>query len=486
MSITALRMPDPPGEPHEHHLELAETEETVEVDTPPDAAELGESSGPPLLPDQFWTARPDLNHIRSAARARRLAPDAVLGAVLARFAASVDWRIRLPNIVGRQGSLNLSVALIGPSGAGKGSSLDEAASLLRDLRQACDHKTGEASVGSGEGFIKAFFDQVPDESSERKSPPLVWSQVRRGMLFRVDEGEILAQLAQRSGSTLDPILRSAWSGEALGGSYVGESGQRRLPAHSYRAAIIMGLQPKVCRFLLDQEAGGTPQRMLWLPAAFDPGAPDRRPDHPGPLHLIEVPTFADMDDRAVVDHTGIRCVEMRPGSRIIDQIETHHRDLLRGKVQVDALDTHRYLGMLKVAGLLALLDGRIDITTEDWTLAAIVDDTSRAVRSWVQVQLRQVERARDNAAADRAGQRAEAAAIGDAAGRGVAVRLGRSIARHTVRAAEKNESATRGSLRRQLASADRRSFEAGLTYAIERNWVAEMDGFIIPGDSLPA
>ncbi len=39
------------------------------------------------LDDSFWTARPILDHVRQAARSRLVAPQAVLGAILARIAA---------------------------------------------------------------------------------------------------------------------------------------------------------------------------------------------------------------------------------------------------------------------------------------------------------------------------------------------------------------------------------------------------------------
>lgn len=72
------------------------------------------------------------------------------------------------------------------------------------------------------------------------------------------------------GSCSDP-------GRAAGGA------ERRLipiPAHSYRMALLLGVQPRRAGALLDDADGGTPQRFLWLPTT-DPLAPDVRllPSH---------------------------------------------------------------------------------------------------------------------------------------------------------------------------------------------------------------
>ena len=48
---------------------------------------------------------------------------------------------------------------------------------------------------------------------------------------------------------------------------------------------------------------------------------------------------------------------------------------------IDSLDAHADLLRLKVAALLALLDGRQDVTVEDWALAEMAVDVSTAVRT---------------------------------------------------------------------------------------------------------
>ena len=71
------------------------------------------------LDDDFWNSRRYLQHIRQAAHARRVAPTAVLGAVLARVAAFTPPSTCVPAYVGSDVPLSLYVALIAATGGGK-------------------------------------------------------------------------------------------------------------------------------------------------------------------------------------------------------------------------------------------------------------------------------------------------------------------------------------------------------------------------------
>jgi len=68
----------------------------------------------------FWSSRPVLEHILTLARARRVGPWAVLGAAMTHAVASIPAHVAIPAMVGGRMSLNMFVALVGPSGAGKG------------------------------------------------------------------------------------------------------------------------------------------------------------------------------------------------------------------------------------------------------------------------------------------------------------------------------------------------------------------------------
>ena len=63
--------------------------------------------------DDFWEATAELRHVRDFARARRVGLWAMLGIALARVVCMVPPTVRIPAYVGRTGSLNLYVGLVG-------------------------------------------------------------------------------------------------------------------------------------------------------------------------------------------------------------------------------------------------------------------------------------------------------------------------------------------------------------------------------------
>jgi hypothetical protein len=60
--------------------------------------------------------------------------------------------------------------------------------------------------------------------------------------------------------------------------------RRRLAAHAYRLAVVVGWQHESAANALNDVGGGDPQRVVWLNAT-DPGVSYERPDWPGPLDL---------------------------------------------------------------------------------------------------------------------------------------------------------------------------------------------------------
>ena len=85
---------------------------------------------PANLSASFYDERPALAHIRDAAYSRARSADAVLGCVLARLAVLTPPTVRLPAPVDSEGTLDLCVAIIGRSGAGKSGAAKVARYLL--------------------------------------------------------------------------------------------------------------------------------------------------------------------------------------------------------------------------------------------------------------------------------------------------------------------------------------------------------------------
>lgn len=413
----AVDQPQPTPEPaRQAPGALREIAPGVRVD---DAAEAG-----------FWAARPALAAVRDCARARRVSPWATLGAVLARVVGAVPPSLRLPPVVAAPASLNLFVALVGESSAGKGGALAVAAEVLGAVGGV---PFEVLPLGSGEGIAHAFAIRKRGGDVQR---------VATSVLFELSEVDTLAGLTERRGGTLLPELRKAWSGERLGFAYADKTKRLPIDAHSYRLGLLAAVQPQRAGVLLGDADGGLPQRFVWLPAT-DSGALDAEavPVEPPPLNW--------RPPAAV-------------GERFMAVCETARREIVAARVarlrgEGGALDGHVLLCRLKVAAALALLDQRADVTDSDWHLAGVVMDVSAATRGRV-VEVQATEAARANMARGRAeGQRA--ALVAEAVEAGAVARVGRWV---MARLGREPEGLTGAALRRAMAGRDRPHLAAAL------------------------
>ncbi len=344
------------------------------------------------LDDQFWTARPALDHIRTAARSRLVAPAAVLGAVLARIAAWTPPSTCLPPLVGSHAPLSLYMAFRGRSGAGKSTPAAAAADLLPVQPPGV---VGPLALGSGEGLVEAFMELVEEtyDDGGKTKKRKVKKQVHHGALFSLDEGQLLADLANRRGSTILSVLRTAWSGGDPGQANASIETRRSLAAGSYAVGLVSLWQDKAAALLIADADGGTPQRFVWLPTD-DPDATTTPPDWPGPLDW-EPPAMIRLGTRITPNP-----LDVDPA--IADEIRDARVAELRGHITPDPLDAHRRLNKLKVAGVLAVLDHRKTIEPDDWQLAETIMTVSDQVRNWVVAEARRHDLAKVAADAHRA------------------------------------------------------------------------------------
>ncbi|WP_141562673.1 bifunctional DNA primase/polymerase [Mycobacterium neglectum] len=351
--------------------------------------------------EAFWSARPELERLRTFARARLVGPWSVLGAVLARAIATIPPHVVLPPTVGSEASLNLFVALVAPSGFGKGASEAVAEDfLITELYPFV------ATPGSGEGLLKQY-------AYKKKTEQI---NVRDTAIFTVPEIDTFAALTARGGSTLMPELRKAWMGERLGFGWSDVEKAVVMMSHRYRMTMIVGVQPGRGGALLQDADGGTPQRFIWLPTT-DPDAPDDPPAEPEPLRLPAwpMPSKSQPDDPTAVDaesqheddagdsegstrlnfavvqyklqepadKTAFHVLGLPPS--VVDAIRREHLAKRRGEVsEAGALDSHAMLARLKIAAGLMWLNGRTDkVTEEDWDLAGTILAVSRTTRASV-------------------------------------------------------------------------------------------------------
>lgn len=397
---------------------------------------------PPPDPD-WWQERDWLQHIHTFARSRMVSPYALLAVALVRVSANVGPEVTIPPIIGGKASLNLFAALVGPSGAGK-SACTAASDELMPWADPWTH------IGSGEGLIHTYAARVKKEDPETGRQRWEIDQHTYRASGIVDEIDTLTALGSRQGATLLPTLRSAWSGASLGFGYADPTKRMTLPSHSYRLGLVVGAQPTRCESLFDEADAGTPQRFIWAPL-IDPEAPDELPDNPGPMAR---PESWDGFQR-----------QMEVPQVLVDAVTTARRVALRTG-DTRGLDGHALLNRVKVAAAIALIEGRRDITDEDWNLAGRIQAVSDNTREWVRNVIGQQHATQ---AEKRAKGRAQEAVVVDATVSGA--RVGR-IAKVIARRVNRDGDLTKRDAESAVASRDRGDFEAALDFAIAAGWVA--------------
>lgn len=417
----------------------------------------------PNLPASFYEERTELAHIRDAAYCRARSADAVLGVTLARLAVLTPPTLHLPAPVDTEATLDFAVALIGHSGAGKSG----ASRIGDELLRVDGDDLAVRALGSYEGLVESYLGMVEEVDDAGKTVQ-VKRQVRRGVLFELDEGQALADMGTRKGSTLLPGIRSAAHGNRLGQANASEDRRRHLPPREYRFALVAGFQLEHATALIDDAPGGTPQRFVYF-AAEDRSIPDDAPMWPGAL-----------DWRPPTRTAG----PMGLDTEVARQIRARALARSRGTTVIDQLDAHRDLNRLKVAGLLAVLDRRTDITAGDWSLAGQVLDASDRVRSSIIDAARW--RARENERARTAKLVRQAATLDDdAAGRAVA-NMARAVARH-VRRGKCDGGCRRRCVTIATSSKDRKlaPVDDALDIASGHGWVVLDGDRIRPGGVAP-
>ncbi|MEU6101176.1 hypothetical protein [Streptomyces flaveolus] len=408
-----------------------------------------------------------MQHIRSYAHAAGCSGDVLMHSCLARLSGLIPHTIAADSGIGGRASLNLFVATVGGPGAGKST----ASSLNRGLIASPweDFRDG-LPVGSGEGIAEAFMGTVEEETGEirkgrggTETPVMrrVRKQVRHNAYFYIDEGQILAKLGERSGSTLGETLRRAAVGETLGQTNASEERTRYIEAGTYSLGLLVGFQPSTALPVLADAGTGTPQRFVWG-WAEDPSIPDVPPESPGPLSDLEC-LKSRWDPFEITYPKRVR--ELLWRERVLRN---------RGELHVPELDGHAGLIKVKLSALLALLDDRFGVTEEDWQLAEMMWDASCAVRDSLLARAHreaEVAKQQQEEAKLQAELRAHQAKNDDDA----------TVQRLAIRArkfASQESGRTFGAFRKSLASRDRAYAERAVDYAEAQDWVFVEEGRI--------
>jgi len=329
----------------------------------------------------FWESRPILRHIYDWSRARLASPWAVLGEAMAGAICRTPPTFQLPPTTGGNGTLNMLIALVGKSGAGKNAATATARAAFKWtgvkglLDRVGTEEVPRIPLGSGEGLAKSFGFNHRDKTTGQTSLVRTYDSV----IVVIPEIDTFSAINARSGATISPELRKLYSGETLGFGWADISKRVIIPEHEYRSVVIAGVQPGRGEAILNDIDGGFAQRWLWLPAT-DPNAPDGELADPPVVEWEPpglIPGLAHSDGPHIMKVFAGAAAEMR-AARLRE---------LRG--ETDDMESHALYTRLKVAAGLALLDGQDRIREADWKLSAFVMTVSKRTRLEIQKHLAQ-------------------------------------------------------------------------------------------------
>lgn len=400
------------------------------------------------IEDNFWDRRESLNLIYTAALAQMTSPWAVFACCTARLLALTPPSIRLPAIIGGEGSLNWFGAIVAKSGGGKGAAMAVAEQLV------VSDDVYVRGAGSGEGMIEAY--RRASEGHEVES-----------ILFSIDEVDSIASLKDRSGQTTMSVIRSGFSGETLGYTYRGRA-KESVRKHTYRMTMLVSVQPDRAAALFDDAGGGTPQRFQWFIGR------DRRITENPP----EWPMLRKEPRRIPL----ISSSDMARAAGIVE-VPQEVRDTVRRARATSmsgddtALDGHALYCREKSAFALALMDGRTSINDEDWKLSGI----AAAVSDWTREQTQnKLAVAQENAARDRGRLMGISRTASDLSGKQERGMADERVLRWTVDKLEKapGKQMTQGALYRSAASRDRHFIEGAITHGVLMGVLLKVEGIV--------
>lgn len=308
------------------------------------------------LPDpaSIWESdRPELAALLYEARRRIASPWALLAAAICRSLLTIPYPVRYRSALHPEGTpLNLAVALVGRSGAGKSTAIRGAGCAVvfagEDVPETAHARSGEA--------IATMLARV--QTAKGEDPELIYARPDHAVWLHWDEVGQLAQQGDRTGSTMLETVKSVTSGETIGGQNAKGDGVT-IPSGAYRAVLTVGVQPRRAGPLLGDGAvaGGLSARFVWL-VAEDPEAADAaRPSVEHPPVQVSLSQW----DR-------VRFVDALPEMDAAHEADT--RAAHRG--EREPINSRVLLNRAIIAIALANMAGRSHLTPEDWHLAGAV------------------------------------------------------------------------------------------------------------------
>ncbi len=343
------------------------------------------------LPDEFWES-PEcraLAHIRSSARAAGVSPEGVLLSSMAEVAVRIMPNVKIPDYVKTPASLSFGVLLVGGSGSDKSSSVDMSQEIF-EWRGMGDWESHYFGLSSSQGIAGQYQHWHKD-----RNQPGYMRRDRWSAMADEDEGDKIAALCEKNGLDLVSAIRSALMGKLLGAGNVGET-KTNLPKHSYRFVMRICTLPAHCAWVLSDDVGGLPQRLLWAcvedARVFVESPPGKFPIALPAEFLLDPISGALRPEFMLTADEEVRAEVVRDSE-------------LRKKLGVSKLDEHALLTKMKVAWILAAMHGRSHVRVDvEWRLAEMVMQMSNAARGFAQAEVQRAALERAQAEALRKGR----------------------------------------------------------------------------------
>lgn len=419
----------------------------AELTLPPVARDLN-------LPAEFWEARPWLTHIRDAAWSRMVSPDATLLGFLTRYATLIPPTVQIEAMIGDTATFDFFSCVVASSSGGKSIANRVSRSLIPVERTDIDL---DVPLGSGEGVAQMFFGPGTDPETGKKTAEQVI--VKQAMHFTVDEGTSIIQQQSRQGTTIVQALCSAWTGDPIGQANAKLENRRIIAAKRVRVTVTINIQTAKGHQLMDESLIGLPQRMVFA-YAHSP-LPEDLPEWPGVLQPPLPPVIS----------SGPTIVRYAP--EIVQEVRDLRRAVGTEKIRLGELDGHLQLQRIKIAGLMALIEGRLLVEADDWALAGSVVDSSVAVRQLLIDTKIEADRVRNTTQG--VAQASRELAADDFKERQKIARL-----RDSIIAKVPDEGVGRNALRKAVCSSDtKHRFDAALEAAVQDGKVqVSADGLV--------
>ena len=403
---------------------------------------------------ELWTKRPWLTWCNTTGLNRGISRYALAGALLARASAELSPEIKIESPIGHgRTELNLYILLLGASGTSK-------TTANSTTRAAWNWTAPELRLGSGEGLAAAYTrrENTKDADGNKTNNPVRYEWRRYAW---IDEYGSLISVKARAGATIASELRTAWSGERLGMDYRAEEARLPVDPGTYRLSIAAGIQPTLAAEVFAGSDVGDLQRWLWF-TATDPELANTQqggPFHPLTNNQIKIrPEYAANATRWE-DHTEPGLLIIPTTDQIKQQIWNDHINRQAGNDNDH--DSHRNHQRLRLAGILALIEGQNQVENQDWELAGELLTISDQTRHQIELTIR--ERTTNNLKARGQANATISAAQEEHHIRLIAEKIWRAINRH------EHDCSLRCATQASKTNTDTR--DAALDYATDHQWL---------------